>query len=121
MKDYRRVPALQWFSASMRLVILVEGEGATSQDEVVHIFQAADWEPAWQRALELGRAHEREYKNAHGELVRWRLDRVLTIDMLRVDDLDGAEVFSAMADISDGPAFDTQFQPEQHPPGQTGI
>jgi hypothetical protein len=111
----------QWFSASMRLVILVEGEGATSQDEVVHVFRADDWDVAFQRAQALGRSHERDYENGDGQRVRWRLDRLLTLDLIRASDLDGAEVFSALTDVSGGPGFDTVFDPGRHQPGQTGI
>lgn len=53
--------------------------------------------------------------------MRWRLDRILTLDMIRVSDLDGAEVFSALSDVSGGPGFDTAFDPERHRPAQTGI
>jgi hypothetical protein len=105
----------------MRLVILVEGEGATSQDEVVHVFRADDWDVAFQRALALGRSHECDYKNGCEQRVRWRLDRILTLDMIRASDLDGAEVFSALSDVSGGPGFDTAFDPERHRPAQTGI
>jgi Domain of unknown function (DUF4288) len=120
-RHHRRVRGQQWFSASMRLVILVEGEGATSQDEVVHVFRADDCDAAFQRALALGRSHERDYKNGYGQQVRWRLDRILTLDMIRVPDLDGAEVFSALSDVSGGPGFDADFHPERQQPAQTGI
>ena len=105
----------------MRLVILVEGDVATSQDEVVHVFRADDWDVAFQRALALGRSHGCDYKKFRGQGVRWRLERILTLDMVRVSDLDGAEVFFALSEVSDGPEFNTVFDPEEHRPGQTGI
>ena len=111
----------QWFSASMRIVCLIEHDGATSQDERVHIFRAEDWDEALRRAIELGRTHETDYVNADGERVRWRLDRVLTLDMLRAEQLDGAVVFSSASDVSGGPPFEMEFHPEEHHPGQTGI
>lgn len=83
------------------------------------MFRAAGWEQAFRRALELGRSHERDYGD--GDRVRWRLDRILTLDMIGAPDLDGAEVFSALSDVSGGPGFDTVFEPERHQPGQTGI
>ena len=114
--------ALGWFSASLRLVILVEGHQESSLlNEIVHVFQAEDWKPAFERAVELGKAHETEYVNGDGERVRWRLDRVLTLDLLSGEQLDGAEVYSALSDIEPGIAFDTLFRPESHQPGQTGI
>jgi hypothetical protein len=111
----------QWFSASMRIVCLIEHDGATSQDECVHIFRADGWDGALRRAIELGRSHERDYVNADGDRVRWRLDRVMTLDMLRAEQLDGAEVFSSPSDVSGGSSFETQFHPEEHQPDQTGI
>jgi hypothetical protein len=45
--------------------------------------------------------------------VRWRLDRILTLDMIRAPDLDGAEVFSALSHVSGGPGFDADFHPER--------
>jgi hypothetical protein len=111
----------QWFATSLRLVCLVEGYGATTQETSVHIFRATDWDNAFDRALALGRSHEQDYLNGEGEQVRWRLDRVSTLDMIRAPDLEGAEVFSEMSDVSGGPPFDTMFEPEKHQPENTGI
>ena len=105
----------------MRIVCLIEGEGVTTQDEVVHTFRAAGWEEAFRRAIDLGRSHEREYLNGSGERVRWRLERVLTLDIVQSNDLEGAEVFSQRSDVSGGSPFDSVFDPEKHTPGQTGI
>jgi hypothetical protein len=110
-----------WFSASMRIIILVSPEGGTSQDDVVHVFRADGWDEAFSRALELGRSHETDYVNVDGAAVRWRLDRVTTLDILRAEYLDGAEVFSSMSEVVGGPPFDTVFEPERHRPTQTGV
>ncbi len=113
---------MTWFSAPMRLAILVEGrDESTSQDTVVHIFRADDQDSAFGRALELGRSHENEYSNGDGERVRWRFDRVLTVDALSAEGLDGAEVYSALSDPEPGLTFDTEFRPETHQPGRSGI
>lgn len=111
----------QWFSASVRVLCLIEGVVSTTHDTSVHIFRATDWDHAFERALGLGRGHERDYINGDGERVRWRLDRVSTLDMIRNPDLDGVEVFSNMSEVSGGPPFDTAFEPEQHRPVNTGI
>jgi hypothetical protein len=111
----------QWFAASMRLVVLVEGEGQTKEDEVAHVFRADGWELAFERALALGRGHETEYVNDDGVGVRWRLERVLTLDELRVADLDGAEVYSALREVESDTPFDTTFSPAEHRPDQSGI
>jgi len=111
----------QWFAASMRLVVLVEGGGQTREDEVAHVFRADGWDLAFERALALGRSHETEYVNDAGVGVRWRLERVLTLDLLRVNDLDGAEVYSALREVESDMPFGTTFSPEAHRPGQSGI
>ena len=105
----------------MRVVCVIEGYTDSTQDELVHIFRANDWEDAFARTLELGRGHEQDYTNGEGELVRWRLDRILTLDRIRARKLDGAEVFSSMSEVSGGPSFDAEFNPEAHEPGNTGI
>ena len=91
--------------------LLVEGDVSTIEDETVHIFRASDWETAFARARQLGRGHEPEYRNADGELVRWRLAQIATLDIVRAPDLDGAEVYSRLTEVSVGPAFDTTFDP----------
>ena len=111
----------QWFEASMRVVVLVDGEGQTSEDEVAHIFRAVGWDAAFERALALGRRHEAEYLNGDGARVRWRLERVLTLDLLSVDDLDGAEVYSTLREVESDADFYEVFSPELHRPGQSGI
>jgi hypothetical protein len=48
-----------WFSALLRFVILVEGEGASTLSRRLIVFRAPDFPEAKQRALEKGRAMER--------------------------------------------------------------
>ena len=108
-----------WFSARVRLVAFAEGRGATHQMECIHVFRGADWDAAFQRALELGRSHEEEYVNADGALVRWRLAEVVSLDMLRSDDLDGAEVYSEISDIPPGGERSAEIAPERSQPTQT--
>lgn len=87
----------------------------------MHVFRADGFEEAFGRALELGRVrHEMDYLNGYGQSVRWRLDRILTLDELR-EDLDGAEVFSTLSDVSGGPDFHAVFDPAAHPPDTCGI
>jgi hypothetical protein len=111
----------EWWAACVHIVCLIEGTGASMVDDAVHVFQAADREAAFQRALELGRQHETEYLNGEGQRVRWRLERVLTLDTVRVDSLDGAEVYSSLGSPDEVATFDAVFDPTAHPPGQTGI
>lgn len=109
-----------WFSASMRVLCLVEDGGTNTQDVCVHVFRAKGREDAFSRALELGETHETEYLNQYGKLVRWRFERVLTLDMIG-EELDGAEVFSELSEVSGGPGFDAAFSPAVNQPGTSGI
>jgi len=113
-----------WYSARLRIAIVVEGAGVWQYMECVHVFLAAGWPVAFERALVLGRAHEKEYSNTDGRLVRWRLNEILTLDLLSVAEIDGAEVYSEFtdagpADSADGSAFDRTLHPEQSQPRQT--
>jgi hypothetical protein len=110
-----------WYSARMRIVCLIEGVGAHSEHHNVHIFRAADFDSAFVRALEIGRTHEGEYLNGDGETVRWRLARIESLDVIRADNLDGAEVYFEPSLPSEVVAFDAEFHPEAHKPDVTGI
>jgi hypothetical protein len=101
----------------------VENHNATSFMDMIFIFRAKEFQDAFTRALELGRQTEEEYLNAYHERVRWRLKEVISLDMIRRESLDGAEVYSESFEV---PAdqhipFDTEFHPEQSQPGHTGI
>jgi len=112
---------MKWFSSRMRLVCLIEGIGATRYTDSVCIFKANNFEQAKTRALALGKKQEEDYKNKDGELVRWRLKALLSIDFIECDNLDGVEVYSEPVDLADGEAygFDQRFSPEYSEPTQT--
>jgi hypothetical protein len=111
----------QWFSATVRLVALIEGARPEHAMECVHVFRSDDWEAAFARALELGRSHEQEYTTAEDRRLQWRLEAVLTLDLLRDSDLDGAEVCSRFVDPTPGEelAFGARLEPERSTPTQT--
>ena len=109
-----------WFSAKVRLAAVLDEDRVDSFMDCLHVFRAADWDEAFQRALALGRSHESEYRNADGERLRWRLAQVLTLDRV-VGSLDGAEVFSesfAADQFRDDRSSDP-FAPERSVPRQT--
>ena len=110
-----------WFSTNVRIVCLIEGEGAARYMDCVHLMRATDFEHAMTRALALGRTHESEYKNAERQLVRWRLQEVVSLDAIPKEDLDGAEVYSEPKPLEEGSSipFDTDFRPEDSEPTQT--
>ena len=113
----------KWFTSRVRLIVLIEGEGAIRFDDSVIVFSAADFDDALQRAVDLGRAQETTYTNPDGEVVHWRLSEVLTLDQLGRGDLDGAVVYSEPVDLPPGTSleFNHRFTPELSQPGQTGI
>jgi len=89
-------------------------------DSVV-IFQAEDWEPAFESALSLGRKMERTYRNVDGEQVAWRLIEIVSLDWIEAGDLNGAEVYSEPVPIEPGNEipFDAVLTPEESEPTQT--
>lgn len=121
---------MAWFSTRLRFVLLVETEGATMYSDSVYIFQVNNdgdntdlWSEALRYALRLGSQHEEEYLNAENHRVSLRLKEVATLDMIQASSLDGAEVYSEFAPLGDGEEipFDTQFDPGNSCPTQTGI
>ena len=113
-----------WFSACLRLVVLIEHEGATHYADSVVLFHASTWDAAFARALELGRGLETSYRNSDGQEVRWRLASVLTLDHLGPELPDGAEVHWRTKDLAaarEAIAFDVALEPEKSRPGQSGV
>lgn len=110
-----------WFSARIRLVILIESQGAVDYMGSVFAFLARDFEAAFQRAIAIGRANESEYLNGDNERVRCRLKEVISLDIVGAKILDGAEVYSERVPIEAGIqlAFDTSLDPESSHPTQT--
>jgi hypothetical protein len=87
----------------------------------VYVFEAHEFDDAFQRALQIGRAAEEEFVNADKHRVRWRLKEVVSLDLIRSSSLDGAEVYSDPVELQPGTTyeFDTVFHPEQSSPTQT--
>ncbi len=110
-----------WFSSKIRLVCLVEPNGATRYQEFVFIFSAKDFEDAFRRVVELGKSKEEEYRNSEGQRVVWRLKEVISLDKIPGESLDGAEVYSEPTELASGETipFDTEFHPELSKPTQT--
>lgn len=109
---------MEWFSTKVRVVCLIENTGAVNYMDCVHLFRATDYADAEAVALRLGRTHEKEYKNGAGELVRWRLKEVVSLDQIGTTIKDGAEVSSEFRDLEPDVAiaFDAEFRPEDSLP-----
>jgi hypothetical protein len=111
----------QWFSARLRRVCLVGGqESGTTEDSVV-LFVAVWFDDAFQRALALGYEKEEEYRNGEGEIVQWKFQSVLTLDIIPELLESGTEVHSMMhlpGDLVSGSA-EVPTTPEASKPSQT--
>lgn len=118
-------PTRPWYSARVRAVVLEEGNGAIDLRDSVFVFRAqGSWEGALRRAIELGRARlESDYVNMNGHRVRWRVCRVLTLDLLADQAIDGAEVWTegVPPDAPNDYGFDQEFTPESDPPEHSGV
>jgi hypothetical protein len=110
-----------WYSAKIRLAVLIEGQGAVDYSDSVYLFRSTDFESAFYRALAIGRTCEREYLNADKKRVRSRLKEIISLDIVTADDLDGAEVYSEPVALEEGAQipFDATFNPERSRPTQT--
>jgi hypothetical protein len=103
-------------------VFLIERVGAVDSWDEIFVFRAADRSAAFQRALEIGRNREESFVNGDGDWVVWRFAEVVTLDELRADDLDGAEVYcTVLGAPSSGVSFNAVFRPDQSEPGMTGV
>lgn len=111
---------MTWYSSKVRIVCLVQGQGAVRYMDSVHLFQAHDFQDAHATAVTLGRRHEEEYTNVDGNVVRWKLQRLISLDSVK-GDLDGAEVYSEPVPLGpdDAFAFDAVFHPDESDPTGT--
>jgi hypothetical protein len=105
----------------LRVAVLVEGIGLYRYMDSLVVFVSADFESAFEAALQLGRRLEREFLNENGQRVRYRLKQIISLDLIRADSLDGAEVYSEPVWLQpeDAEPFDTSFEPEASEPTQT--
>jgi hypothetical protein len=110
-----------WFSAQLRFVSLVEKRGGNMIDDSIVVFRATSFYTAFRHALKIGKAREHEYLNVYGKQVRWKLQEIVTLDIIREKSIDGAEVWSRL-DILKGKnvvSLDAKLEPEKSQPAQT--
>ncbi len=89
--------------------------------DCLYLIQAVDFEAAKARALTRGKQEEEEYVNSSGELVRWRLKGLISLDLIGGGLEDGVEVYSEPAELEPGISYtaDQIFYPEASEPTQT--
>ena len=114
---------MQFYSARLLYIILVDDgrpRRRNDHDETVVLFRATDFDHAFQRALELGRAAETQYVNGAGQAVRWTLVEVTTVDCIGAR-VEGREVASRLhTRVAPKPVkFQSRFRPEKSRPGQS--
>ena len=89
---------MEFYSARLLFIILV-GDGRAKKkndyDESVIVFRARDFDHAFERALEIGKAQETTYKNGKEQNVRWALVEITNLDHVGRK-VDGAEVASKL-------------------------
>lgn len=105
-----------WFSAKLRIVSLIEGLGSHFNDDSIYAFQATDFDEAFDKAVSIGRAREREYVNMEQERVHLRLVEVSSLNLLGTGKFgDAVDVYSEAVPLSDADRvpFDTIFYPER--------
>jgi Domain of unknown function (DUF4288) len=116
---------MEYFSARLLYIILVNNgrkKKRNHYDEVVIVFRARDFNSAFKRALQLGRAQETKYQNHRKQTVRWALVKIINLDCV-AKKIDGKEVASNLYYHSGKTqiAPTTQFRPEKlKPQGSLG-
>ncbi len=112
---------LKWFSSKIRLVALVESLGSDLYIDSVFIFKADDFKDAFEKAIKLGKNQEEEYINANNKRVCWRLKEIISLDLIKQEELDGVEVYSEPIEIQTDKRepFDVVYHPEKSEPTQT--
>ena len=107
---------MMWASTRLRMARMVHPHGCEALVDHVVLFYAPYF-PKLSLVLEIGRALEQELgrEEVDASRVEWRLVQVLTLDVLRNQNPDGAEVYSEFVD-GKGRSFGMSFQPEASAP-----
>jgi Domain of unknown function (DUF4288) len=110
-----------WYSANIRLICLIEREGATRYMDSVFIYTSESYELAFAKAIQIGKNQEEEYVNGTGQRVLWRLKEIVSLDKLTFSSEEYTEVYSEPKEIEDGVfiPFNSTFHPEQSLPTQS--
>ena len=119
---------MPFFSARLHVICIVDAEGHEGNppkytcDYPFVLFEAADDDEAFNRAISLGKQQECRYQNSSGETVRWALRAVEEIWRLP-DQLDGIEIGSILDVYQSDTRFsiDTMFEPERIKPQISNV
>lgn len=110
-----------WYTAKLRFVVMVEPVGGDTLNDCIYLFRAVDFGAAFQRAITIGESAQKQYHNVEGRRVLWRFKEVISLDIIRTNDLDGAEIYSEPIHLKKEEIipFETQFYPSGSNPIQT--
>jgi Domain of unknown function (DUF4288) len=111
----------KWFSTKLRFAIMIESAGADTLNDCVFMLKAVDFDVAFDRAISIGYASEKEYRNSQGQLVQWKFKEIISLDIIQSEDLDGREVYSEPIHLANENMipFETEFSPKTSKPLQT--
>jgi len=110
----------QWFSTRIRLACIIEQKGLRRFMDSIYVFRSTDFDDAFRRAIDIGRSQEKSYLNDANESVEWRLKEIISLDLIRPQSLDGAEVYSEPVEPATSDfLIDNAFHPEDSNPTQT--
>jgi len=116
--------ALSWYSARIRMILMIDAPDGDVFDDQVHMFRAADFDAAFARAIEIGRAQESDFINGFEERAQRRLVEVQSLNLLGSGALgDTNDVYREPVPMRDADRvpFDTVFHPETSEPRATGV
>lgn len=104
------------------MIALVETKGGNHYMDNVYLFKCDyDWDKAFQKALEIGRRQEEEYINMDGQIVKWKLKEIISLDVIQKLSPAGTEIYSEPVWFKDDESidFNAKFNPEESEPKQT--
>lgn len=107
---------LTWRSAKLRMARMVDPIGCDALVDHVVVLQVPGGRSGLPAAIAVGRSLERE--ETRGARAQWRFVEVKRLDVLSTNNLDGAEVYSEMSEVSEADVvpFGTIFHPERSQP-----
>jgi hypothetical protein len=111
---------VEFYSAWLTFIALVDNgrpRKTHTYDDSIILFRARDYDHAFDRALQLGRAQETQYTNPSGQVVRWALVEVVKLQRVgrRVE---GQEVSSLLdrRRAKEPVPYGKRFHPERSKP-----
>ena len=103
-----------WFSSKIRFVCLIANRGATRYRDSIYLFQASDYDDAFERVLQLAKSREEVYENDEGLEVKWRTKEIVSLDQIGEKLVGVLEVYSEPVPLEIGTLIPcgTQLHPE---------